>query len=138
MRPYFHTVQLHETTLLGAVDSADYIRWTVDACIDMMDQLGCPFVALQQKGIVCPTTAVSANYHAPCFFGDRVRIDISVVSFNGIKLVLRYTMTNETSEKLCCEAQSEHVFMDAEGRFVRLRRDVPALYAAVMRLNGHP
>ena len=130
MRPYLHRIQYYETDMMGVVHHANYIHWMEEARIDFMDQLGFPYSEMEQKGIFSPVRALSCEYKHPCTFGDEISITVSVASFNGIVMTIVYNM-KDRSGKIVCEARSEHVFLDREGHFVRLKREMPEFCEAV-------
>ena len=130
MTPYSRSVHYYETDMMGVVHHANYIHWMEEARIDFMDRLGFPYAAMEEKGIVSPVKAVSCEYKNPCTFGDRISITVSVESFNGVVMALRYRMLNEQGT-VVCEAASEHVFLNREGRFVRLKREMPEFCEAI-------
>ena len=123
-------VQYYETDMMGVVHHANYIHWMEEARIDWMDQMGFPYGAMEEKGIVSPVKALSCEYKAPCTFGDTVIVAISVESFNGVVMAIRYIMKKETGD-IVCEARSEHVFLNREGRFIRLKRELPGFCEAI-------
>ena len=130
MTPYSRAVHYYETDMMGVVHHANYIRWMEEARIDFMDQLGFPYAAMEAQGIVSPVKAVSCEYRNPCTFGDRVCVTVSVEAFNGVVLAIRYRMRKEDGT-LVCEARSEHVFLNREGRFVRMKREMPGFCEAI-------
>ena len=136
MKPYRRKVQYYETDMMGVTHHANYIRWMEEARIDFMDQLGFPYARMEAEGVVSPVRSVECTYLKPCTFGDEIDIMVSVVSFNGVVLAIRYEMINAGSGEKLCTAGSEHVFLDREGHFVRLRRVMPEFCAAIGRLAG--
>ena len=130
MTTYSHRVQYYETDMMGVVHHANYIHWMEEARIEWMDQLGFPYAVMEEKGIVSPVKAVSCEYKAPCTFGDTVSVAISVESFNGVVMTIRYVMRKGPDE-IVCEARSEHVFLTRDGRFVRLKREMPEFCEAI-------
>ena len=130
METYLHKVHYYETDMMGVVHHANYIRWMEEARIDFMDQLGFPYTDMEAQGIVSPVKALSCEYRNPCTFGDRISIAVCVESFNGVVMAIRYRMLKEDGT-VVCEARSEHVFLDREGRFVRMKREMPAFCEAV-------
>lgn len=132
MQPYLHRVQYYETDMMGVVHHANYIRWMEEARIDFLDQLGFPYAAMEARGVISPVKAVSCEYRNPCSFGDQVSVSVSVESFNGVVLAIRYRM-RKSEDCLVCEARSEHVFLNREGRFVRMQREMPEFCEAVRK-----
>ena len=130
MEAYIHRVQYYETDMMGVTHHANYIRWMEEARIDLMDRLGFPYAEMEKKGVLSPVKSLSCDYLRPCTFGDEILISVSVLSFNGVVLVLGYEMTDRQGEKVCT-ARSEHVFLDREGHFVRMRRVLPDFCARI-------
>ncbi len=130
MEAYIHKVQYYETDMMGVTHHANYIRWMEEARIDFMDQLGFPYAEMEKKGVLSPVKSLSCEYLRPCTFGDEIRVAVSVLSFNGVVMAIGYEMTDRQGEKVCT-ARSEHVFLDREGHFVRMRRVMPDFCARI-------
>ena len=135
MKPYLHKVQYYETDMMGVAHHANYIHWMEEARIDLMDQLGFPYSEMERKGIFSPVRALSCEYKQPCTFGDEISVTVSIDSFNGVIMTIVYEMKNQNGQTIC-EARSEHVFLTRDGRFARLKRDLPEFCAAVENTKG--
>lgn len=136
MNGYCHRVQYYETDMMGITHHANYIRWMEEARIDFMDQMGFPYAAMEAQGVVSPVKSLSCQYARPCTFGDEIEILVSVEAFNGVVLSLRYEMKNRRTGEIVCMAASDHVFLDREGRFIRMKRVMPAFCEALGQLIG--
>ena len=134
MKPYSRRVQYYETDMMGIVHHANYIRWMEEARVDFMERIGFPYAVLEAKGVFSPVRSLRCDYKRPCTFGDKIDITVSLESFNGVVATLRYRMTKADGGEEVCEAVSEHCFLDREGRFVRLKRDMPGLFARMEEL----
>jgi acyl-CoA thioester hydrolase len=130
MKPFVHKVQYYETDMMGVAHHANYIHWMEEARIDFMDQLGFPYAEMERKGVMSPVKSVSCEYRHPCTFGDEIGVSVTVDSFNGVIMTIVYEMKKQDGETVCA-ARSEHVFLDREGRFVRMKRDMPEFCAAI-------
>ena len=130
MKPYVYKVQYYETDMMGVVHHANYLHWMEEARIDLMDQLGFPYAEMEQKGVFSPVKSLSCEYRNPCSFGDEIRVSVRIDSFNGVVMTIVYEMRSQRDE-IVCSARSEHVFLNREGRFVRMKRDMPEFCAAV-------
>ena len=133
IRPLTHKVQYYETDMMGVTHHANYIHWMEEARIDFMDQLGFPYRRMEAEDVLSPVKALRCSYLRPTTFGDEIRVLVSVLSFNGVVITLRYAMKNEKDETVC-EAESEHVFLNREGKFVRLKRQMPEFCAKIESL----
>ena len=129
MEPYIHRVHYYETDRMGVTHHSNYIRMMEEARVDFMEQLGWPYARIEELGLMSPVTAVNLKYHAPTTFDDRVQVKVFVKAFNGVTLVIGYEMVKLGAEPVTVvTGESEHVFLNREGRFVRLRRELPAFH----------
>ena len=130
MKPYLHRVQYYETDMMGVVHHANYIHWMEEARIDFMDRLGFPYAEMEKRGVLSPVKSLACEYKTPCSFGDEISVSVTVESFNGVVLAIAYDMKNGAGTTVCT-ARSEHVFLNREGRFVRMRQEMPEFCAAL-------
>lgn len=132
-RSYEHVVQYYETDKMGITHHSNYIRWMEEARVDFLSQIGWNFAKLESLGIVSPVVAVECKYKATTTFPEVIRISVAVEEFRGVKLKLKYRMTN-SEEKLVCEGKSEHCFLDTDGKPIRLNKEFPDFYKALTEL----
>ncbi len=124
MTPYTHKVQYYETDMMGLTHHSNYIRWMEEARIDFMDQLGFPYTRMEAAQVYSPVKSVQCDYRHTSTFGDEITITVTAEFFNGVVLALAYEMKNAEGTTVCT-ARSEHVFLNKEGAFVRLKRQLP-------------
>ncbi len=130
-------VQYYETDMMGITHHSNYIRWMEEARIDFMDQMGFPYKKMEENGVVSPVKSIRADYLKPCSFGDEVEITVGVQDFNGVVLTITYTM--RVNGEAVFSGTSEHVFLNREGRIVRMRKEMPEFCAAIEeRINKKP
>ncbi len=122
-------VQYYETDMMGVVHHANYIHWMEEARIDFMDRMGFPYKRMEAEGVLSPVKSIQVNYLKPCTFGDEVDITVGVKEFNGVVITMMYDM--RVNGEPVFSGTSEHVFLDQEGRFVRMRRVMPEFCRAV-------
>ena len=133
MEAYRHKVQYYETDRMGITHHSNYIRWMEEARVDFLARQGWSYARLEAEGIVSPVKSVTCQYKAPTTFDDEIAIRVKVEEFRGVVLKLRYEMRN-VADQVVCEGASEHVFLDREGRFLRLNREYPEFFALLTRL----
>lgn len=127
IKPYIHRVHYYETDRMGVTHHSNYIRMMEEARVDFMAQLGWPYAKMETLGVVSPVTALNVKYIAPTTFDDQVAVRVFVKAFNGVKLVIRYEMVKLGGDEpvTILIGESEHVFLNREGRFVRMKREMP-------------
>lgn len=125
MKDYIHKVHYYETDKMGITHHSNYIRWMEEAREDFLDQIGYGYAKLESDGIISPVIGVECEYKKSTTFDDEVCIRPEIESFNGVKLIIRYTMTNHNTGDLVLKGKSMHCFLSKEGRPVSLRREFP-------------
>ena len=130
---YEHVVQYYETDKMGITHHSNYIRWMEEARVYFLAQIGWDYVKLERLGIISPVVAVECKYKTPSTFSDVIRISVKVKEFKGVKLKLCYIMINQNN-KVICEGQSEHCFINEKGLPIRLNKEFPQFYRALTEL----
>ena len=128
-----HKVQYYETDMMGVAHHANYIHWMEEARIEFMDRIGFPYTRMEAEGVLSPVKGMNIKYVKPCTFGDEVEVHTNVGDFNGVVLTMTYDM--RVNGEQVFTGTSEHVFLDREGRFVRLRKVMPEFCEAVDRIK---
>ena len=124
-----HKVQYYETDMMGVTHHANYIRWMEEARIDFMDRIGFPYRRMEAEGVLSPVKSLQVNYLKPCTFGDEVDIAVIVKDFNGVIITIRYDM--RLGGEQIFTGSSEHVFLDRNGKFVRMKKIMPEFCKAI-------
>lgn len=133
MKSYQHKVQYYETDKMGITHHSNYIRWMEEARVDFLEQIGWNFEKLEQMGIFSPVTAIECKYKTSTTFSDVVEIIVSVEEFKGVRLKIKYEMIKQDG-KTACVGHSEHCFIDADGQFIRLKKEYPDFYQTLTDL----
>ena len=131
-----HKVQYYETDMMGVAHHANYIHWMEEAWIEFMDRIGFPYKRMEAEGILSPVKGMNIKYLKPCTFGDEVEIVTEVGDFNGVVLTMTYDM--RVNGEPVFSGSSEHVFLDREGRFVRMKKVMPEFCEAIDRRKENP
>ena len=128
---YTHRVHYYETDKMSVVHHSNYIRWMEEARVAYLDGIGAGFAGMEARGVISPVVSVECRYLRPCRFDDRVRIDVRITEFRGVRLRVAYEMFNETTGELCCTGTSEHCFTDPAGNLLVLKKTCPDIDAAL-------
>ncbi|MDO5548161.1 MAG: acyl-CoA thioesterase [Eubacteriales bacterium] len=134
MKPYVHRVQYYETDKMGITHHSNYFRWMEEARVDFLDRIGWSYDKLEENGIFSPVTAIDCRYANSTTFADEIEIRIAVREFRGVRLVLEYTMQKCSDGTIACTGHSEHCFLNAEGKLIRLKKEYPDFYQTMVDL----
>ena len=137
MDAYRHVVAYYETDKMGITHHSNYIRWMEEARVDFLSRIGWDYARLEQEGIISPVVEVSCKYKKSTTFSDEVFITVSVREFQGVKLVLAYDM-KDAEGRTVATAESEHCFVDRDGKLIRLSKEFPEFNKVLEDLAGTP
>jgi acyl-CoA thioester hydrolase len=126
--PYFHTVSYYETDKMGIVHHSNYVRWFEDARLHFLECAGFPYTRMEASGIMIPVRNVTCSYKAAIRFGDTVKINVIIDSFNGFRFNVSYTVKGAESGILHAEGTSEHFFTDMDLRPIRTKKEYPEIF----------
>jgi acyl-CoA thioester hydrolase len=104
-----------------------------EARVDFLAQSGWDYAKLEEMGIVSPVLSVSCDFKHPTTFSDRVTIHAAVKEFSGVKLRFQYEMKNQDGDVVCV-GTSVHAFLNTEGKPIRMKREYPELFEAIIKV----
>jgi acyl-CoA thioester hydrolase len=132
VRPYERLAQYYETDQMKIIHHSNYVRWMEEARVDVMEQIGFGYAAMEAMGVYSPVLGLSTQYKTMVHFNDRVLIECRIGEYTGLKLTMLYRMTNQTTGEVCTYAQSQHCFMEGDGHIVSLKRNYPDVHQLIL------
>lgn len=129
---YDRSINYYETDQMGIVHHSNYIRYFEEARLDMMEQVGLSYAAMEEHGLIIPVLSVACEYIKPVLFGEKVQIHTRLVKFDGIKMQFVYEIYCEV--ELRTKGESRHCFLDKEMKPVRMKRQFPEIYQRMKEL----
>ena len=134
MQTYIHKVHYYETDRMGITHHSNYIRWMEEARVSFLNQAGYGYKRMEDEGVISPVLAVDCKYKQTTTFDDEISIDVRVKDFNGVRLVLEYTMKKVPDASIVLIGTTEHCFLDEKSHPVRMKKEFPELYGLLMDL----
>lgn len=128
LTPYKRKAFYYETDRMDIIHHSNYVRWLEEARVDLMEQLGCPFHEIEERGIVSPVLSVETHYKYPVRFGDEFEVRCKLSKFNGCAYELDYEVFDLTTQKTACLAHTSHCFTNPDLKPVRLKKHYPDIY----------
>lgn len=125
MHTYIHKVNYYETDKMGITHHSNYVRWMEEARMDLLKSVGYGMRKLEADGITSPVVSIECQYKHPTTFDDEIEIEVSLEKYNGVKLVISYTMTDLETGTVVLTAKSSHCFIDADGRPIAVKKRFP-------------
>lgn len=128
---YKHKVQYYETDKMGITHHSNYIRWMEESRVDYLNSIGYGYERLEKEGVISPVVAIDCKYKKTTTFPDVITIEVKVKEYNGVKLLIEYSMKNESGEDVF-EAVSTHTFLDINGGILRMRNAFPEFHQLLL------
>lgn len=110
-------VRYAETDQMGFAWHGHYLAWFETARVDMLDQVGLPYVDLEKQGYFLPVFGATIDYRKAARFHDVITVVTTIDSLPRAKLTVAYRI--ERGEELLATGQTQHAFMSPEGKLLR-------------------
>ena len=136
MEPYVHKVHYYETDKMGVVHHSNYIRWFEEARSDFFDSIDASYKDKEEKGFISPVISVSCKYRKPCYHGEKLFIYVTFEKYGNVKFSMSYKVVSCESGELKAQGESEHCFVNTEGRVTSLKKEWPAMHERLAHFEG--
>ncbi|MCF0237532.1 MAG: acyl-CoA thioesterase [Sphaerochaetaceae bacterium] len=124
---YSRRVQYYETDQMGVVHHSNYIRWFEEARTAFLEEIGCGYKEMEERGIISPVVSISAEYKTMTKYYDDIDIELTVPFYNGIKIIVNYVVKDKESGQVRCTGESKHCFIK-NGSLISLKKEEPATH----------
>lgn len=114
------TVRTYEVDSLGHANNAVYLNYLEYARQQFLEQKGLRFQQFFEWGTLPVVTRVVIDFKSPARAHDRLRITARIVHWGRTSFTMRKLIYNQTTGRECAEADVTLVFVNPEGRPVRV------------------
>lgn len=118
-------INYYETDKMGIVHHSNYVRYLEEARCYVLDKIGMPYKDIENAGILIPVLGVNCEYKYPAKFEDTIVIDVQFKKYNGIRMEMKYTITDKETKKLIMNAETKHCFTDENMKPIQLKKVKP-------------
>jgi acyl-CoA thioester hydrolase len=119
-------VRYSETDKMGVVYHGNYLNWLGVGRTEYLRELGMPYSEMERNGILLVVTRVSCRYRRPAYYDDLVKVVTKIAAIQDVRIVFRYEIYR--GEELLTVAETEHAFVNEQGRPVVLKKTNPFLW----------
>lgn len=127
-------INYYETDRMGVVHHSNYIRFLEEARCSWLDEIGMPFVALEENGITIPVLSVSCDYKQHVTFDDVIIINLRIKEYNGVRMSVVYDVKKKRTGKTVILAETKHCFTNKSLRPINLKKVNPEFNDKFQRL----
>lgn len=75
---------------MGYVYYGRYMEYFEEARTEMIRSIGFPYAQLEQNGVMLPVVHIEADYKAPVFYDELMRVEVKLFEMPTVKLETYY------------------------------------------------
>ena len=128
MFKFERTINYYETDKMGIVHHSNYIRFLEEARCKWLESVDLTMAKIEALGLRIPTIEVNCKYKTGVTNDDKIIINLAVEEFNGVRMKIKYKITNAENDAWVMEAYTQHCFTNAEGRPINLKKNNVEVY----------
>ena len=115
-------INYYETDKMGVVHHSNYIRFLEEARCAWMDNADLSMSKIEKEGFTIPTLEVNVKYKYPVTVDDIILIKLIMEDYNGIKMTVKYVVTEEKTGNTVIEAYTKHCFTNKEIKPINMKK----------------
>lgn len=145
-------VRYQESDQMGVVYHANYVNWFEIGRTEMIRSLGLSYRSMEEQGVLLPVIGLDLKYKLPAKYDDYITVWTRINNFSSVRLHYEYEVrredeadktkvdnkevvlnTEDLPGELLVTGSTQHVWVNADFKPVRLDKSVPNLYDALKR-----
>jgi acyl-CoA thioester hydrolase len=130
-----HTIRVRyqETDQMGVVYHANYLNWFELGRTELIREMGFPYSAIEQAGLMLPVVHAEVSFHKPAKYDDMVTVYTRIESYTRVRLEMSYRVYRGTEQEgeLLVTGLTKHVWVNQDFRTARLDHALPDLYRLI-------
>jgi len=128
-------VRYQETDQMGVVYHANYLVWFEIGRTKLIEQLGFTYAEMEESGILLPVIDAHLSYKKPATYGQKVYIETTLASYDGIRITYDY-IVKSSEDEILVTGFTKHGFVKKESfRPVQLRKVNNYWYQILTKAN---
>ncbi|MEE9170079.1 MAG: thioesterase family protein [bacterium] len=124
-------VRYAETDKMQVAHHSKYLEWYECARTEMMREIGYPYKALEQDGVMLPLIETNCRYIQPAVYDDLLEITAILAGLPRSTIKIDYLLKRSSDQALLAEAYTIHAFVNKGGQAVR----PPKKFMNILRTN---
>ncbi len=117
---YFIRVGYADTDRMGFAHHSRILVYMESARTEMLRTTGDSYLQWENRGILLPVIETRIEYGKPALYDDVLRVRTRITELTRLKLRFDYELDCEARGVLIGKSFTQHVFMNREGRPIRV------------------
>jgi len=114
--PYQHRVRYRECDPMGVVYHTHYLDYFEAGRTEALRDLGLPYRALEDKGIIMPVVEANVRYRGPARYDDMLVVEVTFEEAPSVRVPIEYTVHRRDEDEVLVTGHTTLCFMDTERR----------------------
>ena len=119
---YEREINYYETDKMGIVHHSNYIRFLEESRCAWLRSIGLPYDMLEENGITIPVLGVECDYKHHVTYGDTIAIELSIEEYNGVRMNVKYMVTDKKTGETVLIGRTRHCFTNIELKPINLKK----------------
>lgn len=133
MHRYGIRVRYADTDQMGFAYYAHYLRWFEIGRAELLRSLGWSYRSVEDAGIQLPVLEARCRYLKPARYDDEVVIETGVLEVRRASVRFGYRIVRDPAGERLAVGETEHCFLDREGKPTRPPERLAELLARAPR-----
>ncbi|GAB4335552.1 MAG: thioesterase family protein [Desulfobulbaceae bacterium] len=133
-----HRVIYGDTDAGGIVYNANYLRYCEMGRTELMRELGLPYSAIEERGLIIPVTESYLRFKAPARYDDLVLIDTSLAEIKKFSCRFNYRVSRQEGDRelLLVKGFTVHACVNRDGGLTPFPADLVRIMKAAYNEDG--
>lgn len=131
---FTHTIRVRyqETDQMGIVYHTNYVNWMEWGRTELIREAGMPYQDIEARGLLLPIVNLEVNFKTSAKYDDLITIHTCIQQATSLRVAFAYRI--QRGDEVLVTGTSEHVWLNASYRPVRLEKQDPNLYQLIQKL----
>jgi acyl-CoA thioester hydrolase len=129
-------VRYADTDQMGVVYYANYFVWMETGRTEYFRSLGMPYSEVERNDILLPVIKAFCQYKSPARYDDILRVATHIASLQDVRILFKYEIFRKTGSELVAIGETEHAFVNRQGRPVVVKKNNPFLWKRLQEAAG--
>lgn len=121
-------VRFSETDAMGVIWHGNYLKYFEDAREFFGAKYGMGYLDVYNQGFFTPIVKSDINHKASVYFGQRIKVNITLIYHLAAKIVFNYEVINLATDEIAATGSTTQVFLHVDKRELELAK--PSFYAS--------
>lgn len=132
---FTHTIRVRyqETDQMGIVYHTNYVNWMEWGRTELIREAGMPYQDIEARGLLLPIVNLNVQFKTSAKYDDLITIHTCIEQATSLRVSFAYRI--QRGEEILVTGTSEHVWLNASYRPVRLEKQDPDLYQLIQKLT---